>query len=141
MANLNKVLLIGRLIKDPELKYTASQTPVCNACMATNKTWMKDGTKQESTEFHNLLIWGKRGESFEKYLVKGREVYVEGELVTSSWEAKDGSKRYKTEINVNHFEFIGGNVDKNNALKSAHDKQQDYKVSTNDSFASDEIPF
>lgn len=141
MANVNRVILIGRLIKDPELKYTANSTPVCNACIATNKTWMKDGTKQESTEFHNLLIWGKQGETFEKFLTKGREVYVEGELVNSSWEGKDGNKRYKTEINVNHFQFIGGNFEKNESLKKADSKQQDYKVSTNDSFASDDIPF
>ena len=99
--SLNKVLLIGNLTRDPEMRYTNSGTPVVTFGMATNKSWKdEDGETKEIAEFHNLVAWNKMAEICQQLLAKGMKVYVEGSLNTRSWEAEDGSTRYKTEIRV-----------------------------------------
>ncbi len=101
MANrsLNKVMLIGNLTRDPELRYTPSGTAVCNFGLATNRQWVDtEGTSQESTEFHRIVAWGKLAELCSQLLFKGRKVYVEGRIQTREWTAQDGSKRSTTEI-------------------------------------------
>jgi single-strand DNA-binding protein len=96
--NLNKVILIGRLTQDPEVRMTASGTPVANVRMATNRYYSgKDGQRQEQTEFHSVVLWGRQAEIARDYLKQGQLAMVEGRLQTRSWE-KDGQKRYMTEV-------------------------------------------
>ena len=99
--SLNKVMLIGNLTRDPEMKYTASGATVTTFGIATNKSW-KDGSGElkELAEFHNIVSWNKLAEICQQLLAKGMKVYVEGSLNTRSWEADDGSKRYRTEVRI-----------------------------------------
>ncbi len=107
MASLNRVLIMGHLGQDPELRYTASQVPVATLNVATTERWLgKDGQQQESTEWHRIVVWGKQAENTAKYLAKGRAVFVEGRLQTRSWEDKNGQKRYTTEINASTVQFL-----------------------------------
>ncbi len=99
--SLNKVILIGNLTRDPEMRYTNSGTPVVTFGMATNKSWKdSDGETKELAEFHNLVAWNKMAEICQQLLAKGMKVYIEGSLNTRSWEGDDGVTRYKTEIRV-----------------------------------------
>jgi single-strand DNA-binding protein len=109
MASVNKVILIGNLGSEPELKYTPSNRPVCNLSVATNEVWKdKNGQKQEKTEWHRVIVWGEQGENAAKYLAKGRMVYVEGKLQTRTWDDKEGKKRYTTEIVADRVVFLSG---------------------------------
>lgn len=99
--SLNKVILIGNLTRDPEMRYTNSGTPVVTFGMATNKSWKDtNGEAKELAEFHNLVAWNKMAEICQQLLAKGMKVYIEGSLNTRSWNAEDGSTRYKTEVRV-----------------------------------------
>ena len=99
MASLNKVMLIGNLGADPEIRYTPSGAAVANFNMATKAQWTtKEGEKQDSTEWHRIVAWRRLGEICGEYLHKGSLVYIEGRLQTRSWEDRDGNKRYTTEI-------------------------------------------
>jgi single-strand DNA-binding protein len=110
MAGVNKVILIGNLGRDPELRYTQSGQPVTNFTLATSENWTdkQSGERQERTEWHRIIVWGRTGEMCAKYLAKGRTVYVEGRLQTREWEDKDGNKRRTTEINAQTVQFLGG---------------------------------
>jgi len=100
--SLNRVLLIGNLTRDPEMRYTNSGTPVVTFGMATNKSWKdSEGETKELAEFHNLVAWNKMAEICQQLLAKGMKIYIDGSLSTRSWEAEDGSTKYKTEIRVN----------------------------------------
>ncbi len=101
-TSVNKVILVGRLGKDPEVRFTASGTAVANFSIATDESYKdKQGEKRKKTEWHNIVVWGNSVEAFvQKYLHKGDMVYVEGKLQTRSWDDKDGNKKYTTEINV-----------------------------------------
>ena len=102
--SLNKVLLIGNLTRDPEMRYTSSGTPVVTFGMATNKSWKdSEGDTKELAEFHNLVAWNKIAEICQQLLAKGMKVYIEGSLNTRSWEGEDGVTRYKTEIRVDNM--------------------------------------
>src|SRR6188768_2502111 len=106
--SVNKVILVGRLGQDPELKNTPGGAAVCNFSVATNEAWTdKSGQKQERTEWHRIVVWGKKAEVCSKYLSKGRQVYVEGRLRTRTWEDKEGGKRYTTEVVANDVQFLG----------------------------------
>lgn len=99
--SLNKVMLIGNLTRDPELKYTASGAAVVTFGVATNKSWRDDsGELKELAEFHNIVAWNKLAEICQQLLATGMKVYVEGSLNTRSWEGDDGNKRYKTEVRI-----------------------------------------
>lgn len=107
MTNLNKVLLIGRLGKDPELRYTKDGGAVANFSIATSEYWKdKGGNKQEKTEWHNIVVWGKQADFAEKYLKKGSLVYLEGRLQTRDWTDKENVKRYTTEIVAHDIKFM-----------------------------------
>lgn len=109
MASVNKVILIGNLGSDPEVKYTPSGTAVANFNIATNEAWTgKDGKKEERTEWHKIVVWSKLAELCGEYLAKGRPVYVEGRLQTREWNDKDGNKRYTTEVVAQTIQFLGG---------------------------------
>lgn len=109
MAGVNKVVLIGRLGKDPEVRYTADGRAVANFSIATSDEWTdKDtGEKKQRTEWHRIVAWRRLGEICGEYLSKGRQVYVEGKIQTKSWE-KDGITRYTTEIIASDVQFLGG---------------------------------
>jgi len=105
MAGVNKAILVGNLGQNPEVRYTQDGTAVCNFSMATNRRWKdKEGNPQEKTEWHRVVAWGATGENAGKFLSKGREVYVEGEMRTRSWESKckceEDITRYATEVHV-----------------------------------------
>ncbi len=109
MGSVNKVILVGNLGADPELKYTPSNRPVCNLSVATNEVWKdKGGQRQERTEWHRVIVWGEPAEHCAKYLTKGRTVYIEGRLQTRSWDDKEGKKRYTTEVVSDRVVFLGG---------------------------------
>ncbi len=100
--SLNKVQLIGNLTREPEIRYTTGGTPVVTFGLATNKSWKdQEGNVKEVAEFHNIVAWNKMAEICQQLLAKGMKVYIEGSLTTRSWEAEDGSTRYKTEVRVN----------------------------------------
>jgi len=104
---INKVILIGNLGDDPEVRYTASGTAVAKFRLATNESYTdKDGNRQEQTEWHRVVVWGKLAEICGQYLAKGRQVYIEGRLRTSSYE-KDGIKRYTTEVVARDMQMLG----------------------------------
>jgi single-strand DNA-binding protein len=109
MASVNKVILVGNLGRDPELRYIQSGQAVANFSLATNEKWKdKDGNNQERTEWHRVVVWGKSAENCAQYLQKGRSVYIEGKLQTREWEDKDGNKRSTTEIVAQAVQFLGG---------------------------------
>lgn len=99
MGSVNKVILVGNLGRDAELRYTPGGAPVATLNLATTEVWNdKGGQRQEKTEWHRIVLWGKSAESLSEYLVKGKQIYVEGRLQTRQWDDKDGNKRYTTEI-------------------------------------------
>ncbi len=107
--SLNKVMLIGRLGKDPETRYMTSGEAVTNATLATSENWKdKSGEKQEKTEWHNLVFYRRLAEIAGEYLKKGSQVYVEGKIQTRKWQDKEGKDRYTTEIIVNEMTMLGG---------------------------------
>jgi len=109
MASINKVILIGNLGRDPELRYTQSGQAVANFSLATTERFStRDGEKQERTEWHRIVTWGRTAELCAQYLSKGRSVYLEGRLQTNEWEDKEGQKRKTTEIVANTVQFLGG---------------------------------
>lgn len=105
---MNKVIVMGNLGQDVELKSTPNGTSVANFSIATNERWKdKEGKQQERTEWHNVVVWGKQAESCSKYLSKGSKVLVEGSLKTNSWEDKDTKKKmYRTEVNASNVQFV-----------------------------------
>jgi single-strand DNA-binding protein len=109
MAGVNKVILIGNLGRDPELRYTQNGQAVANFTLATTENWTdKNGERVERTEWHRIVVWGRTGEMCAQYLSKGRTVYVEGRIQTREWEDKEGQKRKTTEINAQTVQFLGG---------------------------------
>jgi single-strand DNA-binding protein len=109
MASVNKVILIGNLGRDPELRYTQGGQAVANFSVATTEKFSgRDGTPQERTEWHRVVVWGKQGENCAQYLSKGRSVYVEGSLRTQEWEDREGNKRRTTEVVAQRVQFLGG---------------------------------
>lgn len=108
MASVNKVILIGNLGADPELRYTPSGKAVATLRLATSEQWKgKDGEKGEHTEWHRVVAWERLGEICGEYLHKGSQVYIEGRLQTKAWEDKDGNKRYTTEIIAQRMQMLG----------------------------------
>ena len=109
MVGVNKVILIGNLGKDPELRYTPNSTAVASFPLATTERFTdKNGQRQERTEWHNIVAWSKLGELANQYLKKGRSAYIEGRISTRSWDDRDGNKKYKTEIVANQIQFLSG---------------------------------
>lgn len=106
MAGLNKVLLIGFLGKDPEIRYTPSGVAVASFSIATTENWTKDGEKQSHTEWHQIVAWNRLAEICSEYLVKGSQVYIEGKIRTNEWEDQDGNKRSKKEVIANTVQFL-----------------------------------
>ena len=159
--SVNKVIVLGHLGQKPELKYTPSGMAVCNFSVATNENWTdKSGQKQDRTEWHRIVVWGKLAELCNQYLTKGRQAFIEGRLQTRSYDDKaTGAKRYITEIVASTVQFIGGAQAKDGATEYRPDfhgqeeeghqasnmsssmPQREYGLSSEPSFSSDNIPF
>lgn len=107
MAGINKVILVGNLGADPEIRYTPGGMAVANFSLATSETFSKDGQKQTKTEWHKIVAFGKLAEICGEYLSKGKQVYIEGKIQTRSWEDKEGVKKYMTEIVANSMQMLG----------------------------------
>ena len=110
MASVNKVILIGNLGRDPEVRYTPSGSAVCNITMATTRSWKskESGEKVEETEWHRIVFYDRLAEIAGEYLKKGRSVYVEGRLKTRKWTDKDGAEKYTTEVIAQEMNMLGG---------------------------------
>ena len=141
--SVNKVILLGRLGQDPELKYTPSGSAVCNFSIATTENYTdKSGQKQERTEWHRIVVWGKLAELCNQYLAKGRQCYVEGKLQTRSWDDQNQQKRYTTEIIASRVQFIGGQSQSTDSSHSQESEQGDmFNQEYNSNFTDDDIPF
>lgn len=108
MANFNKVLLMGNLTRDPELRYTPGGQAKCAFALAINREWTgKDGDRKKDVTFIDITVWGKQGETCAQYLKKGRPCFVEGRLATRSWETEDGQKRKAFEVVADRVQFLG----------------------------------
>jgi len=109
MASVNKVIVLGNLGRDPELRHTPAGKAVCTLRVATNESWTdQSGERQERTEWHQIVVWGRSAENCNQYLRKGRSVFVEGRLQTRKWQDKEGQDRWTTEIVADRVQFIGG---------------------------------
>ena len=110
MASVNKVIVLGNLGRDPELRHTPNGRAVCTLRVATNESWtdQQSGERQERTEWHSIVVWGRQAENCSQYLKKGRSVFVEGRLQTRKWQDKEGQDRWSTEILADRVQFIGG---------------------------------
>jgi single-strand DNA-binding protein len=109
MGSVNKVILVGNLGRDAELRYTPGGAAVATLNLATTEVWNdRNNQKQEKTEWHRVVLWGKQAESLQEYLTKGKQIYVEGRLQTRQWDDKDGNKRYTTEIKADRITLLGG---------------------------------
>ena len=111
MGSVNKVILVGNLGRDAELRYTPGGAAVATLNLATTEVWNdKNQQRQEKTEWHRVVLWGKQAESLQEYLTKGKQIYVEGRLQTRQWDDKDGNKRYTTEIRGDRSVLLGGGM-------------------------------
>ncbi len=109
MGTVNKVIIVGNLGRDAEIRYTPGGAAVSTLSLATTDVWNdKAGQRQEKTEWHRVVVWGKQAETLKDYLTKGRQIYVEGRLQTRQWDDKDGNKRYTTEIRSDRIVLLGG---------------------------------
>lgn len=147
MAGINKVILVGNLGKDPEIRYTSSGTPIANITLATSESW-KDkntGQKQEKTEWHRVAIFGGLADIAGKYLKKGSKVYIEGKLQTRKWQDQSGQDRYTTEVIVQGFGGTMQMLDKNNSDQSNNGQtnynQNNQQTDGCTSEFDDDIPF
>jgi len=144
MSGVNKVIIIGNLGNDPEVKYMSNGDAVANISIATSKSW-KDkntGEKQERTEWHRIVLYRRLGEIAGEYLTKGSKCYIEGELQTRSWEDKDGVKKYTTEIIANNMQMLDKKSDSDNSTGAAPPipKKTPYNKDGVDQF-NDDIPW
>lgn len=136
--SVNKAILIGRLGKDPEVKHLDGDKTVCNFSMATSEKYKnKQGEYVETTEWHDIVLWGKLAEIADKYLKKGDQIYLEGRIQTRSWEDKEGVKQYRKEINGSVLRMLGGN-NESKQKPDAKEKESDVLF---DSEKDGDLPF
>ena len=139
MSGVNRAILIGRLGRDPELKFTPAGKAVTNFTMATSENWKDDsGERQERTEWHRIVIWGKLAEVAAKYLTKGSQIYIEGKMQTREWTDKDGQKKYTTEIVANNMTMLDGRGDNSEKPNNPEKPESSDGMSPDDL---DSIPF
>lgn len=139
--SVNKVILVGNLGQDPKTQHFESGAVKTAFSLATTETYTgKDGNRVQETEWHNIVIWGKLAEIAEKYLQKGKQIYVEGKIKTRSWDDKDGNKRYTTEIEVSNFQMLGG-VGGSNTNTSSAPPSTNTTTSAPDTSELDDLPF
>ncbi len=133
MAGINKVILIGNLGKDPELRYTPNSQAVATFSLATNRRWKdKEGQQQDQTDWHNIVAWGKQAEICKEYLKKGSSVFVEGRIQYRTYDDKDGNKRYITEIVARSIQMLG---------RKGEAKEEPLSQDLESSAAEEDLPF
>ncbi len=147
MSGVNKVILIGHLGKDPEVRHLEGGTTLVNFPLATSETYSKDGKKIEQTEWHNIVMWRGLADVAAKFLQKGKQVYIEGKLRSRNYEDKEGNKRYVTEIVAENFTMLGRKSENENhgshqqsSNNSPTTKREDQLVDFSDD-GSDDLPF
>jgi single-strand DNA-binding protein len=148
MASVNKVILVGNLGKDPEVRYMPNGEAVCNFSIATTDSWKdKAGEKQERTEWHNIVMYRKLAEIAGEYLKKGSPVYVEGRLQTRKWQTKEGQDRYTTEIISDQMQMLGGKGSSSDGVHDTRTSESSEQApvkqdaSSFDDFIDDPLPF
>lgn len=141
MSGVNKVILVGHLGKDPEVRHLDGGVSVANFPLATSESYTKDGKKIEQTEWHSVVMWRGLAEVAAKYLRKGKLIYVEGRLRTRSYEDKEGIKRSTTEIVVENFTMLGRKTDFDDRNYKAETKAEEQTVDFDDSAPDDDLPF
>jgi single-strand DNA-binding protein len=148
MGSVNKVILVGNLGRDAEVRFTPGGQSVATLNLATTEQWNdKEGQRQEKTEWHRIVLWGKQAESLQQYLVKGKQIYVEGRLQTRQWDDKDGVKRYTTEIKADRITLLGSGGGGGGGMRSGGGMDREAGGHTSGSMSEpadvpeDDIPF
>jgi single-strand DNA-binding protein len=144
MGSVNKVILVGNLGRDAELRYTPGGSPISTLNLATTEVWndRTSGQKQEKTEWHRVVLWGKQAETLQEYLTKGKQIYVEGRLQTRSWDDKDGNKKYTTEVRADRVVLLsGGGGGRGSMSRPEHVEQPVAAAHDSAELADDDIPF
>ncbi len=142
MGSVNRVILVGNLGRDAELRYTGSGAAVASFSVATTEVWKdKDGQKQEQTEWHRISLWGKQAETVAQYLTKGKQVYVEGRLQTRKWQDKEGQDRYTTEVKADRVVLLGSAGGGRQQVERDEHAQQPVGTPAADFPDSDDVPF
>ena len=144
MGSVNKVILVGNLGRDAELRYTPGGAAVSSLNLATTEVWNdRNSQRQEKTEWHRVVLWGKQAESLQQYLVKGKQIYVEGRLQTRQWDDKDGNKRYTTEIRGDRVVLLGGGGGRGPSMdRGTHDAATPHPGhDQSEPLTDDDIPF
>lgn len=143
--SVNKVILVGNLTRDPELRYTPQGHAVCSFGVATNREWKTDGDTKEATEFHNIVSWNKLAELCAQLLKKGTKVYLEGRLQTRDWQTEDGQKRYKTEVVIEEMVILSSRKKEEHSADESQDRESEAgvgeEISSEDIDISEETPF
>lgn len=141
--SVNKVIILGRVGKKPELRHTPSGASVTSFGVATSEKYKDKNTNEykENTEWHNVVVWGKTAENVSKYIDKGRQLFIEGKLSTRKWQDKDGNDKYTTEIIASTVQFLGDSKSESNAPKNSSNNELKGFEIKEDSFSSDDIPF
>ncbi|MBN1501768.1 MAG: single-stranded DNA-binding protein [Spirochaetes bacterium] len=149
-SDINRVVLIGRLVKDPDLKYTQSGTSIASFSIANNRTYVSGGEKKEQVSYFNCIAWGKPGEIIAQYMKKGQRIGLDGHLQQRSWDDKDGNKRYTVEVVVENFQFLTSPAGAGNGESSGGsytdsfsgmNVPDDVPDSGGNPFSDDDIPF
>ena len=142
MSTYQRVIIVGRLGRAPELKYTQSGTAVANLSLATDESYKKqDGTKVEQTEWHRVVVWGKQAENVSKYLDKGRLALVEGRLQTRKWQDQQGNDRYSTEVRAERVVFVSGDQGQSSQQSQQQSSEEYGPAFPKDSNSMDSAPF
>ncbi len=141
--SFNKIIIVGNLGRDPELRYTPQGTPVCNFTMATNERRKdRSGEMQDQTTWFRITLWGRQAEMASQYLTKGRSVYIEGRLRIDEWNDRDGRQRYTLEVHATDIHFIGGRGDEHVQTPSKDsDSSSTAEESTGSEVSDEDIPF
>lgn len=143
MSSVNKAILVGRLGKDPELRYTASGSPVTRFSIATSESWTdKSGEKKEKTQWHNIVAWNKLADICSQYLVKGKQVYIEGRIETREYDDRDGNKRRITEIIAREMVMLDSRGSESRERSDSHPSRPEAERNASSEAISDsDIPF
>ena len=152
MGSVNKVILVGNLGRDAELRYTPGGAAVATLNLATTETWKdKEGQKKEDTQWHRVILWGKTAETLQDYLTKGKQIYVEGKLQTRKWKDKDGNEKYTTEVKGDRVVLLsgggggrgegGGERGGRSSSSSSDDGMNQAEGATSVELTDDDIPF
>ncbi|MGH7740481.1 MAG: single-stranded DNA-binding protein [Candidatus Eiseniibacteriota bacterium] len=142
MSGVNKVILVGNLGANPEMRHTQGGQTVANLRLATTERWTdKNGQKQEATEWHRVVVWGKQAEIVGQYLTKGRQVYIEGSIRTRQWQDQQGQKRYTTEVVARNVQMLGGRGERPGDEMAATVPADDSMTSDFGGGPDDDIPF